>query len=173
MTASDSQILRERARALARPPPPPRPRDDLEVLEFSLASERYAVATSHVVEALVLKDLTPLPSAPAFVVGIINARGRILPVYDLKKFFGLPEEGITDLHRTVVVRGHGLELGLLADAVTGVRTVAAADLQPALPTLTGVRADYLKGVAAGPLVVLDIDRILQDPAILVQQESES
>ena len=95
------------------------------------------------------KELTPLPCCPPFVLGIVNVRGRILPVLDIKKFFGLPEKGLTDLHRIILVGGNDLELGLLADTIVGVRAVAVGDLQPALPTLTGIRGDYLKGVTPG------------------------
>lgn len=169
-----NRILRDRARALARPPE----RDasavaSLEVLEFRLARERYALETRHVGEVLALIDLTLLPCAPSFVRGIINVRGRILPVLDIKRFFELPEEGLTDLHCIIVVRGNDLELGLLADVVVGVRPVPADHLQPSLPTLTGIRAEYLKGVTAERLVVLDLDRMLADPKIIVHEEVQA
>ena len=145
----------------------------LELLEFRLAKERYAVETRHVQEVHPLRELTPLPGTPAFLLGIVNVRSRILPVLDLKKFFDLPEQGLTDLHRIILVRGNDLELGLLADVVVGVRSVPAASLQPSLPTLTGIRADYLKGVTDERLVVLDLERILADPKIVVHEEVDS
>ncbi len=88
------------------------------------------------------------------------------PVLDLKKFFDLPERGLTDLHRIILVGDHSLELGVLADTILGVRSLAATDLLFSLPTLTCVRSDYLKGVTAERLVVLDLARILADPRIL-------
>jgi purine-binding chemotaxis protein CheW len=170
--ANDAErILQARARVLAR-----RPRGasaegtTLEVLEFGLASERYAVESRLVQEVHPLRDLTPLPCTPPFVLGIVNVRGRILPVLDLKKFFDLPERGLTDLHRIILVRGNDLELGLLADVIVGVRSVEADSLQPSLPTLTGIRADFLKGVNDERLVVLDLDRILLEPKIIVHEE---
>jgi purine-binding chemotaxis protein CheW len=144
----------------------------LELLEFQLAQECYALETRWVREVSNFKDLTPLPCCPSFVLGIVNMRGRILPVFDLKKFFGLPEKGITDLHRIVFVGGNNLELGLLADTIVGVRSVPASDLQATLPTLGGIRGDYLKGVTAERLVVLDMARILADPKIIVHEEVE-
>jgi purine-binding chemotaxis protein CheW len=166
------RILRERAQALARVPPPPAAGTVLELLEFGLASERYAIEQRYVQEVHPLRELTPLPGTPAFILGIVNVRGRIVPVLDLKKFFQLPERGLTDLHRTIIVRGHDLEIGLLADVVIGIRGVAAETLQPSLPTLTGIRADYLRGVTDGRLVVLAVDRILSDPRIIVHEEVE-
>jgi len=168
------QILRARAQALARPPEQaPAAETLLEVLEFRLAQERYAVETRHVHEVVPLKDLTPLPCTPPFVLGIVNVRGRITPVIDIKKFFDLPDQGLTDLHRIIRVRGNDLELGLLAEVIVGVRTIPVDSLQPSLPTLTGIRADYLKGVTAERLVVLDLDRVLADPKIIVHEEVEN
>ena len=169
-----AEILRARAQALARPAEqPPAAETLLEVLEFRLAQERYAVETRFVREVYPLKDLTPMPCTPPFVLGIVNVRGRITPVIDMKKFFDLPDQGLTDLHRIILVRGNDLELGLLADVIVGVQPIVADSLQASLPTLTGIRADYLKGVTAERLVVLDLERILADPKIIVHEEVES
>ncbi len=169
-----AQILRERARALARPPQRDIAGDALlELLEFRLARECYALETRHVDEVLPLVDLTPLPGTPAFVRGIVNVRGRILPVLDIKQFFDLPDEGLTDLHCIILVHGNGLEFGLLADVIVGVRSIFADRLQPSLLTLTGIRAEYLKGVTAERLVVLDLDRLLADPKIIVHEEVQT
>ncbi len=166
-------ILRDRARALARRPVgSPLGETMLEVLEFNLAQEHYAVETRLVREVHALKELTPLPCTPPFIPGIVNVRGRLLPVLDLRKLFNLPEEGLTDLHRIILVRSGDLELGLLADLTFGVRSIPVASLQPSLPTLTGIREDYLKGVTAERLVVLDLARILSDPKLVVHEEVE-
>jgi purine-binding chemotaxis protein CheW len=117
--------------------------------------------------------LTPLPCTPAFIRGIVNVRGRIVPVLDLKKFFDLPETGLTDLHRIILLRSEDLELGLLADLSVGVRSIPLESLQPSLPTLTGIRSEYLEGVTSDRLVVLDGARILADPKIIVQDEPEN
>jgi purine-binding chemotaxis protein CheW len=174
--ASEAQrILRERALALARPPSngANAQHGQLELLEFRLATERYAVESRFVQEVHPLRDLTPLPGLPPFVAGIVNVRGQILPVYDLKKLFDLPEPGLTDLHRVLHVRGHDMELGLLADIIVSVRLIEAERLQASLPTLTGIRADYLKGITEDRVVVLDLDRILSDPKIVVHDEVEN
>jgi purine-binding chemotaxis protein CheW len=169
-----AQILRDRAQVLALPPEQAAAADtQLELLEFRLAQERYAVETRHVREDYPLKDLTPLPCTPPFVLGVVNVRGHILPVLDLKKFFDLPENGLTDLHCIILVRERDIEFGLLADVIVGVRSIPVESLQPSLPTLTGIRSDYLKGVADECLVVLDLARLLADPKILVHEEVEN
>jgi len=167
------QILRARAKALARTAErAPAVGATIEVLEFALAKERYAMENRHVTEVCPLKDLTPLPCTPPFLRGIVNVRGRILPVLDLKKFFELPETGLTDLHCIILVRGKDIELGVLADAIATARTIPVAAIQPPLPTLTGIREDYLRGVTAEHLILLDMDRILSDPKIVVNEEVE-
>jgi purine-binding chemotaxis protein CheW len=170
-TADARQTLRARAVALAcQPDRAAAGEASLELLEFHLARESYALETRHVREVYPLKNLTPLPCTPLFVLGIVNVRGRITPVIDIKKFFDLPELGLNDLNRIILVQGNDLELGLLADVIVGVRTVPVESLQRSLPTLTGIRGDYLKGVTAERLVVLDLDRILADPKIMVYEE---
>ncbi len=165
------EILRSRARELAKPIGNSGAAGELvQVIEFRLAMERYGVEQKYVREVQPLRELTPLACTPAFVCGLINVRGRILPVIDIKKFFDLPEGGITDLHMVIIVHRGEVDLGILADAVAGVAAIAPGDIQPSLPTLTGVRAKYLLGVTEQRLVILDVAKILDDPRIVVEEE---
>jgi purine-binding chemotaxis protein CheW len=169
----NAAILRTRAHALAKTVADEAPTQSLiELLEFRLADEKYGIETTFVQEVCPFKDLTPLPCTPPFLLGIVNVRGRILPVLDLKRFFELPEPGISDLHRIILVRSDELEFGILADVILGVRAIELDSLQTSLPTLTGIRDDYLMGVSAERLIVLDMNRILRDPRIIVQEEVE-
>jgi len=104
------------------------------------------------------------------VLGVINVRGQILSVIDIKKFFDLPEKGLTDLNKVIIVNSDSMQLGVLADVILGVREIAEEDIQPSLPTLTGIRAEYLIGVAKERLVVLDARKLLSDGNIVVQEE---
>lgn len=167
------RVLRERARALARAPASEASAEDtVEVLEFALGEERYAAEARFVTSAEPLTSLARLPCVPAFVAGIVNVRGRMLPVLDLKRLFDLPEKGLTDLHVVIVVSAGDLEVGLLADVVKSVTRVAVAELQPSLPTLTAIGAEYLKGVTADRLIVLDLERMLADPRLIVNENVE-
>jgi purine-binding chemotaxis protein CheW len=164
------KVLKERAIALAREP---QDRTDngegIEVVEFLLAHERYGIESSFVHEVYPLKDLTPLPGTPPFVLGIINVRGRILSVMDLRKFFDLPEKGLTDLNKVLVLRSNPMTFGILADSILGVRRLPTSELQPTLPTLTGIREEYLRGVGRDRLAVLDARKLLHDEKILVSE----
>jgi purine-binding chemotaxis protein CheW len=141
----------------------------LEVIEFLLAYERYAIETSWVREVYPLKEITALPGAPSFVLGIINVRGRIVSIVDLKKFFDLPSRGLTDFNKVIIIGDGNIEFGLLADAVPGVRQIVGEEIQAPLPTQTGVRAEYVQGLTADRLVILNVAKILADPAIKVCQ----
>jgi purine-binding chemotaxis protein CheW len=164
------RVLDARARAAAKPPARPDDRERLEVLAFALASETYAVETCHVREACQLKDLTAVPCTPPFVAGVMNLRGQIVAIVDLRAFFELPARGLTDLNRVIVLTGGDNELGLLADSIDGVRSVTVSDLQEGLPTLTGIRERYLKGVTRQMLAVLDGARLLGDAGLKVNEQ---
>lgn len=164
------RILKARAKALARETGKAEAADALELVEFLLAHERYAVESRYVREVYPLENLTPLPCTPAFVLGIVNIRGEILSVLDIKKFFDLPEKGLTDLNKVIVLQSGNMLFGILADAILGVRRIPIAEIQPSLPTLTGIREKYLKGVTPERTVVLDAEKLLTDETIIVQEQ---
>jgi purine-binding chemotaxis protein CheW len=167
-------ILRERAKALARVPERlDMAREWIDVVEFRLADETYAIEAAFVVEVFPLVDLTPLPGTPPFVSGIVTVRGRILSVVDIKKLFDLPEKGLTDLHQVIIVRGEDMELGILADEVTGMRSIFQDEIGPPLPTLTGIRAEYLRGVTKEALIILNAAKMLSDTGIVACGDEES
>lgn len=145
-------------------------RDSIEVLEFLLAHEHYGVETSYIEEVLPLKDLVRLPSAPSFVLGLIHVRGEILSVIDIKKVFGLPDKGLTDLNKVLIVRSGDMEVGILADAILAVTSIATNDLQSAPVTLTGMPAACIRGVTKNALIVLDLQKLLSDKRVLVNEE---
>jgi len=165
------RILKERARRLAKEPElSAESVFSLEVLSFMLAGERYAIESRFVVETMPLVELTPLPGLPSFLLGIVNIRGRILSVMDIKKFFDLPESGLTDLHKLIVVRYRELEVGIVADVLLGLQALPYERMQSSLPTLTGIREKYLAGVTEEGTIVLRMEKILSDDRIIINDE---
>ena len=170
----ERSILKSRAQTLARASGGgAADGETLEAVEFELAGESYAIPLAQVREVGPLHDLTPVPGTPAFILGIINLRGEIRTVIDLKKFFDLPDAGLTQLNQILLIEHDDLQLGILADTIRGVRHLPLADLQPGLPTLTDIRADYLRGVTGDRLVVLDAAKILSDPRLLVHDHDDA
>ncbi|MBI4832813.1 MAG: purine-binding chemotaxis protein CheW [Candidatus Lindowbacteria bacterium] len=165
------KILAARANALARKPKQTKDEGKrIEIVEFLVAHEHYGIESSFAGKVYPLQELTPLPCTPPFVCGIVNVRGQIVSVIDLKKFFELPEKGLTDLNRFIVVRNHKMEFGILVDDVIGIRNIPLAGIQQALPTLTGIREKYLKGVTDEQVVILDANKLLSDKGIIVNEE---
>jgi len=164
--ARKAEILKARAQLLAREPQEDRPEQYIEVIEFMLAYERYAIDSSFVREVHPLKDITALPGTPAFVAGIVNVRGRIVSVVNLKRFFDLPDKGLTDFNKVIILDDGRMEFGLLVDAVIAVQRLALDAIQPAPPTLNGIHSDYLRGVTAQRMAILDAAKILADPTIV-------
>jgi purine-binding chemotaxis protein CheW len=170
-TGEKRTILRARARILAQEPESKREAEkNIEVLAFLLAHEMYAVETQFIREVYPLTELTPLPCTPDYIYGIINIRGQILTIIDMKKFLDLPEKGITNLNRVIVVREGELELGILADEIIGIRNIPESGLNPPLPTMTGIHAGYIKGVAGEGAILLDMERFLNDRQLIVHEE---
>jgi purine-binding chemotaxis protein CheW len=166
--AQKQAILKTRALALAQESVEKIPdQEETAVVEFLLASEKYGIESSYIREVYPLKELTPLPGTPPFVLGVVSVRGQILSVVDLKKFFDLPDKGLTDLNKIIVLKHNGIEFGVLADVILGLRALRAQDIQPAPPTLTGVREEYLRGITNDRLIVLEAKNILTDEKIKI------
>lgn len=166
------KILKARARELARGEQVKTTGESVEVVEFLLAHESYGIESCYVREICPLRELTPVPCTPPFVLGIINVRGQIVSVIDMKKFFDLPERGLTDLNKVIIVHDEKMEFGILADSILGVRKIPREEIQPPLPTLKGIQAEYLMGVTKEPLVILDVTKILSSKNLVVHEEIE-
>lgn len=163
------KILRARAISLAKRPVM-QTDENLEILEFRLSHEKYGIESRFIREVYPLKELTSVPCTPSFVAGIINVRGQIVSVIDIKIFFDLPENGLTNKSRAIIIRNEKMEFGILADEILDVRSIPGREIHTSFPTLTGIRAEYLKGVTKEHLVVLDAGKILSDEKIIVQEE---
>jgi purine-binding chemotaxis protein CheW len=167
-------VMEERARALARVPPrAPNAAEVIEVVTFSLANERYAVATCHVREVLRCGDVTPVPGAPDFLAGLLNLRGEVLAVFDLRTFFGIAAGGAAGLSRVLVLGGERAEFGVLADAVHEVLPLRTGEVHEPPGSLAGPGREYLRGVTAGALLVLDGAVLLRDGRLFIDQGEEN
>lgn len=165
------RILKERARALAlEPVVAEETREYLEIIAFQLAEEKYGIESAYVREVYPLRELTPVPCTPPFVLGMTKVRGKIMSVIDIKKFFDLPEKGLTELDKIIIVHSGEMELGIRADAILGVQSIPTSEIQRSLPTLTDSREKYLKGIGRELIVILDMFKLLSDSKITVHEE---
>jgi purine-binding chemotaxis protein CheW len=130
---------------------------------FVLAREEYGVDVRQVQEIRRVTEITSVPRAPEFVRGVINLRGRILPVLDLRRRLGLGEVSVSRASRIVVVHLKGRLLGLLVDGASQVLKVPVSNVEPAPEEVVQKGGDYIRGVAklADRLIVLvDLERLL-------------
>jgi purine-binding chemotaxis protein CheW len=164
-------LLKMRAVALAKEPEQVRVTSNTtEIIEFTLGGETYGIESVFVREVYPLKDFTPLPGVPLFILGISNVHGQILPVVDLKIFFNLPEKGLGELNKVIILHDERIEFGILANAVNGIKVIYNEDVLPVPPTVTGIGEEYLKGVTKESLIVLNAAKLLSDKNIIVNDE---
>jgi len=165
------EVLESRARDLARVPPQAEAAENVvELLCFRLARERYALEARYVYEVFRLSALTALPHAPAFLMGITNLRGEIYPIIDLRLLFGVPVQGVSDLSRVVLIGADQPELGLLADEAQAVITLHEPELLEPPDSVAGIGRDFLRGVTADALIVLDGERLLQNEQLIINKD---
>lgn len=154
--------------APARPVAPPQASDastgvDIQFVVCVIAGERYGIEVSRVHEIIRLTAITALPGADRSFSGVINLRGRIIPVMDVRQRFGMPDAAPTRLSRIVVAEAGGAQIGLVVDAVNEVVHIASTAIEPT-PGLSGsAAAEHLTGIARttdGLVIVLDIERLL-------------
>jgi purine-binding chemotaxis protein CheW len=165
------EVLEERARVLARvPPAPPWAGETIEVVTFALASEQYALPTRFVREVVRLADPTPLPGAPPFLAGVLNLRGDLLALVDLRPFLGTAAHEATGPARVLVLGDGRAEFGILADAAHEVRILRADEVLGPPPAAGSAGREWLRGVTREALVVLDGAALLQDGRLFIDEE---
>jgi purine-binding chemotaxis protein CheW len=163
--------LKERARDMAKEAAEQKSVSEaMELITFSLVTEIYGIESIFVREVYPLRDFTPLPGVPSYILGIINVRGQILPVVDLKKFFNLPEKGLGELNKILILDNGKMEFGILADVVHGTQSIESEDIRIVPPTVTGIGEEFLKGVTNKNLIILNCERLLTDKSIIVNDK---
>ncbi|NVN99606.1 MAG: chemotaxis protein CheW [Geobacteraceae bacterium] len=136
---------------------------EIQVACFSLKDDLYAVDIMRIKEIIRPQKLTPLPQAPPFVDGIINLRGAVIPVVDLRKRFNMEARDVSASTRLLIVKLSAQTMGLVVDDVTEVITVPVKDIKPPPALSEGAVINKLLGVClAGEnmVMLLDIDRLL-------------
>ena len=130
---------------------------------FFLSREEYGVDVRLVQEIIRVSEITPVPRAPASIKGVINLRGRVIPVIDLKNKLGLGDVDLGRRARIVVVKLRERLVGLLVDAASQVLKVPVSSIDPAPEAVVEIDAEYIRGVAKLPdrlIILMDLQKIL-------------
>jgi len=134
-----------------------------QVVVFQLMDQVYGIDINAVFEIIRMENITKIPRTPEFVEGVINLRGRIIPVIDLGLRFGLGQSQRTQASRIIIVEVSGQKIGMIVDSVQEVLRVPAASIEPPPPVVNGIDAAYLRGIAileARLVILLDQNKIL-------------
>jgi purine-binding chemotaxis protein CheW len=167
----DHRILEARARALAQPVLPEIPGEADAFVLFRLAFETYGIESRYVREVIPLKALTLLPGVPDFVAGLVNVRGQVLSVINLRQYLALPGSGISDLNTILVLCHEGMEFGVLADAILETAIPSGVRQGPLL-TMSASGSEYLQAITDDGVILLDGLKLLTDRRVVVDQGVE-
>lgn len=132
-------------------------------LTFYLAGEEYGLEILKVREIIGMLPITRVPRTAGHILGVINLRGKVIPVIDLRLKFGLPSAEHTEETCTIVVHAHGIDMGIVVDKVSEVLDIAAGDIEDAPSFGTEVRTEFILGIgkAQGRVrILLDINKVL-------------
>ena len=121
--------------------------DELKLIVFKLGREEYGLDILRVQEIKRLMKITRVPSTPSFIKGVINLRGSVLPVIDLRTRLNLPENELTDAARIVVVLINENIVGFIVDEVVEVTTMSRENIEAANSLSSGISAEYFSGIA--------------------------
>ena len=163
-TARTAAILKTRARALARVTEQHGTEEaGLSIIAFLVDAATYALPASYVREVYRFKELTPLPGTPPSIAGIINVRGLMLAVVDVRPLLALPPAAQAKQDTVIILHTPDKELGILTQGLLGVHTIPASQLHPAPQTISGAQLEYVRGVTNSDLIVIDAEKLLSAP----------
>lgn len=132
-------------------------------LTFTLNEEEYGIEILKVTGIIGMMDITPVPRTPEFVVGVINLRGKVIPITDLRIKFDMPTQEITKLSCIIVVAVENLEMGVLVDSVSEVMDINGANIEDAPSFGTEVDTEFILGMGKKEdkvMILLNIAKVL-------------
>lgn len=135
----------------------------LQLVTFSIGEEEFGVNILKVQEIIRTMEITKVPRAPEFVEGVINLRGKVIPIIDLRRRFGLAPKAHDKNTRIIVIEINNIIVGFVVDAVSEVLRIPASTVEPPPPVVAGVESDYISGVGQLQdrlLIMLDLDKLL-------------
>ena len=135
----------------------------LQFVTFTLGNEEYAVDILSVQEINRITEITIVPNSPDYVEGVINLRGKVIPVINLRKKFGLADKETDDSSRIIIMEIQGITNGLIVDSVSEVLRILTNTIEPAPPMSSNISSQFIKGIAKLEnrlIILIDLDRLL-------------
>ncbi|EHJ46754.1 CheW protein [Solidesulfovibrio carbinoliphilus subsp. oakridgensis] len=135
----------------------------LQLVTFSIGEEEFGVDILSVQEIIRMMDITKVPRAPEFVEGVINLRGKVIPIIDLRRRFGLSTRDHDKHTRIIVIEINNMIVGFVVDSVSEVLRIPASTVEPPPPVVSGLESEYISGVGKLEdrlLILLDLNKLL-------------
>lgn len=169
VTDCESTILQKRAKILSKTVlPSENSNKSFSLLRFQLGLETYAIESKYVIEVVSTKDLTPLPGVPSFVIGLLSVQGKIWSVIDIRDFFGIQKQGISDHPRAILTETPHLRFGIMADSKLEIINVDS--LCPPPDIHEKIPRNFIKGTIEHTTIVLDLNALSADTRLIVQDD---
>lgn len=140
-----------------------------QIVSFRLAREEYGVDIMHVQEIILIGQVTEMPQVPDYVRGLINLRGHVIPIIDLRVRFGLEVSEQTENSRIIVLNVNKKTFGIVVDEVDEVLRINSDQIEPAPPGIAGIGQQYVSGLVKFEnklLILLRIDQVMTDEEAL-------
>ena len=152
--------------------------DILQLVTFTLENEEYAVDILKVQEINRMAEIARVPHAPAYVEGVINLRGRVIPVVSLRKRFGFQDKGQDEQSRIMIMDIQGFTIGLVVDSVSEVLRIPANTVEPTPPVASEINTEFIQGIAKLEdrlIILIDMDRLIEkeDSAAMVDASTKA
>lgn len=151
-----------------------RTEQEVQLIIFTVNEIEYGIHINDVLEVIRVQPVTPLPHGPTFIKGVINLRGKVIPVMDLRERFNVSSIEDTRKTRIMIVNLENKEVGIIVDSVIDVETISKAKIEPPLPVIGGLKMEYINGIAKFDnrlVIILNIEKILTSEEKILLQES--
>jgi purine-binding chemotaxis protein CheW len=140
-----------------------------EVLIFRLGEGTYSISAHYIREVYPTRQITCLPATPAFIIGLVNVRGKILTALDIRPLLDIKQDTIVENPFLIIVSINGVDIALLADTVLEVQQ-AAHDITPALSAVAGRGIAWVRGLDHNLNLLIDLPEMMADPRVIVNDE---
>ena len=147
---------------------------EIQLIIFSIKNIEYAINIKNINEIIKYIPLSPLPNAPRFMKEVINLRGKVIPIVDLRQRFLSSNSENTKKTRIMIAHIQDREIGLIADSVSDVIGLAIKQIEPPLPVINGLKMEYIKGIAKLKnrlIIIVNIEKILSSQEKNILQEA--
>jgi purine-binding chemotaxis protein CheW len=169
----EQKILGERAERLKKIDAVEETGEKVDLVVFQLANEYFGIEAQYISEIRPISEITPVPCTPDFVLGITSVRGSIFSVLDIRKSFGVEDRTVTDESMFIVTSWKGIEVCVLADAVSEKRTLLKRDVKPMVGGAKNINANYINGFVMlnqNMVTLINWDNYVTQSNVIVNEE---